>query len=102
MTKPFKKIAVIGTGTLGAQIAMLASNAGYSVTIFDQQAGAFEAMMAKLQADLEAKQVDPFIPLDRWPACPSVARCTVETLSFRGIVQQAPNRPVPPPGPECP
>jgi 3-hydroxyacyl-CoA dehydrogenase len=62
MTKPFKKIAVVGTGTLGAQIAMLASNAGYSVTIFDRQVGAFDAMMEKLHADLKAKQVEPFIP----------------------------------------
>ena len=69
MTKPFKKIAVVGTGTLGAQIAMLASHAGYSVTIFDQQVGAFDAMMEKLHADLKAKQAEPFISLDRWPAC---------------------------------
>lgn len=69
MTKPFKKIAVIGTGTLGAQIAMLASNAGYSVTVFDQQAGAFDAMIQKLDDDIKAKQIEPFIPFDRWPAC---------------------------------
>ena len=69
MTKPFKKIAVVGTGTLGAQIAMLASNADYSVTIFDQQADAFDAMMEKLHADITAKQIEPFIPFDRWPAC---------------------------------
>jgi 3-hydroxybutyryl-CoA dehydrogenase len=69
MTESFNKIAVVGTGTLGAQIAMLASNAGYRVTIFDQQTGAFNQMMAKLQADLKAKKVEPFIPFDRWPAC---------------------------------
>jgi len=69
MTKPFKKIAVVGTGTLGAQIAMLASNAGYSVIVFDQQAGAFDAMMEKLDADIRTKQIEPFIPFDRWPAC---------------------------------
>jgi 3-hydroxybutyryl-CoA dehydrogenase len=69
MTKPFNTIAVVGTGTLGAQIAMLASNAGYNVTIFDQQAGAFDAMMDKLQADLKTKQVEPFIPFEQWPAC---------------------------------
>ena len=69
MTKPFKKIAVVGTGTLGAQIAMMASNAGYSVIVFDQQAGAFDAMMEKLHADITAKQIEPFIPFDRWPVC---------------------------------
>jgi 3-hydroxybutyryl-CoA dehydrogenase len=69
MAKPFKKIAVIGTGTLGAQIALLASDSGYQVTVFDQQAGAFDAMMEKLNADMTAKQIEPFIPFDRWPAC---------------------------------
>jgi len=65
MTKPFKKIAVIGTGTLGAQIAMLASNAGYQITVFDQQPGAFDAMLEKLKADMTARQIEPFIPYDR-------------------------------------
>ncbi len=69
MSKPFKKIAVIGTGTLGAQIAMLASYAGYRVTVFDQQAGAFDAMLEKLKADMTARQIEPFIPYDRWPVC---------------------------------
>ena len=69
MTKPFKKIAVVGTGTLGAQIAMLASNAGCSVTVYDQQTGAFDAMMEKLHADLKSKKIEPFIPFDCWPAC---------------------------------
>jgi 3-hydroxyacyl-CoA dehydrogenase len=69
MTKPFKKIAVIGTGTLGAQIAMLASNAGYQITVFDQQPGAFDAMLEKLKADMTARQIEPFIPYDRWPVC---------------------------------
>jgi 3-hydroxybutyryl-CoA dehydrogenase len=69
MTEPFKKITVVGTGTLGAQIALLASNAGYNVTIFDPKPAAFNDMMTKLQADIEAKQIEPFIPFDRWPAC---------------------------------
>ena len=69
MTKPFKKIAVIGTGTLGAQIAMLASNAGYQITVFDQQPGAFDAMLEKLNADMTTRQIEPFIPYDRWPVC---------------------------------
>jgi 3-hydroxyacyl-CoA dehydrogenase len=69
MTKPFKKIAVVGTGTLGAQIAMLASHAGYSVTIFDRQTGAFDTMIEKLHTELTDKQGEPFIPFDQWPAC---------------------------------
>jgi 3-hydroxybutyryl-CoA dehydrogenase len=69
MSKPFERIAVVGTGTLGAQIALLASNAGYRVTIFDQRAGAFAEMINKLHTDLQTKGVDPFIPYDRWEKC---------------------------------
>jgi len=69
MTETFKKITVVGTGTLGFQIAMLASNADYDVTIFDQQTGAFDDMLAKQLADMKAKEIDPFISFDRWPAC---------------------------------
>jgi 3-hydroxybutyryl-CoA dehydrogenase len=69
MTKPFQRVAVIGTGTLGAQIAMLASNAGYSVNVFDRQSGAFDQMIQKLQADMKAKKVNPFIAYDQWDVC---------------------------------
>ena len=69
MTETFKKITVVGTGTLGFQIAMLASNAGYDVTIFDQKPGAFDDMLAKQLADMKAKEIDPFISFDRWPVC---------------------------------
>ena len=35
MKKPFKKVAVVGTGILGTQIAMLAANVGYKVKVYD-------------------------------------------------------------------
>lgn len=69
MPKPFKKITVVGSGTLGAQIAMLAANAGCDVAVFDQQTGAFDEMINKLQQDLRAKQIEPLIPFDHWETC---------------------------------
>jgi len=69
MGKPFQRVAVVGTGTLGAQIALLSANAGYTVTVFDKQPGAFDQMIQKLQTDLKAKQIDPFIAYDRWDGC---------------------------------
>jgi 3-hydroxybutyryl-CoA dehydrogenase len=69
MAKPFKQIAIVGTGTLGVQIGLLAANAGYRVNVFDQQPEAFDKMIQKLQTDLQTKQVDPFIAFDRWEAC---------------------------------
>ena len=35
MNKPFERIAVVGAGLLGTQIAMLSVYAGYKVIAFD-------------------------------------------------------------------
>ena len=69
MTKPFHQISVVGCGTLGVQIALLAASADYQVNVFDQQPQAFDNMYQKLLADLQAKQVDPFIAYDKWDEC---------------------------------
>jgi 3-hydroxybutyryl-CoA dehydrogenase len=69
LAKPFQRITVVGTGTLGAQIALLAANAGYSVTVYDQRTGALDEMIQTLDADLRKKKLEPFIPFDRWETC---------------------------------
>jgi 3-hydroxyacyl-CoA dehydrogenase len=51
MANPFKKVAAVGSGTLGAQIAVPAVNAGYDVAVFDQKPGALDEMIRKLQED---------------------------------------------------
>ena len=65
MDKPFEKIAVIGTGTLGTQIALLATNAGYEVTIYDVRKGAFRKTFECLRSDIQKKGIEPLIPWDR-------------------------------------
>ncbi len=65
MDKPFEKIAVIGTGTLGTQIALLAANAGYDVTIYDVREGAFGETFDRLRSSIEAKGITPMIPWER-------------------------------------
>ena len=70
MTKTIeiKKVAVIGAGTLGAQIAMVASKSGYDVTVSDPNAGQFDTTIDKLHADYTEKKLDPSIlPLEKWP-----------------------------------
>ena len=69
MVKPFQRVAIVGTGTLGAQIALLAANAAYQVNVFDQQPEAFNGMIEKLQTDLKAKRVVPLIAYEQWAAC---------------------------------
>jgi 3-hydroxybutyryl-CoA dehydrogenase len=69
MKKPFQKVAVIGTGILGTQIAMLAANVGYKVKVYDPVSGAFDATYNRIHADLKAKKVTPFIPWEKWEKC---------------------------------
>ena len=62
MYKPFGKVTVLGAGTLGSQIALLATNAGYKVTFYDIRKGAFYETVERLHASIEAKGVEPFVP----------------------------------------
>ncbi|MCG6535863.1 MAG: 3-hydroxyacyl-CoA dehydrogenase NAD-binding domain-containing protein [Syntrophales bacterium LBB04] len=66
---PLKKVAVVGTGILGAQIAMIAAHTGYKVKVFDPREGAFKQTYEKIRSDLKAKKVKPIIPWSEWAAC---------------------------------
>ena len=71
MSKKPEKVAVIGAGILGAQIAMMAAHGGYSVKIFDPLKDAFFINYNKIKDDLKSKNVTPFIPWDQWERCKS-------------------------------
>jgi 3-hydroxybutyryl-CoA dehydrogenase len=66
MARPLDRVAVIGAGVLGAQIAMLAANAGYTTKIYDPVEGAFEKTYTKIWNDLKAKGVTPLIAWEKW------------------------------------
>ena len=59
MSRPLDRVATHRAGVLGAQIAMLAANAGYTTKIYDPVAGAFENTYTKIWNDLKAKGVTP-------------------------------------------
>ena len=63
MERPINLLAVLGAGTMGTQIALLAANAGYQVRIFDIQIGAFEQTMKT------SKGIELLIPQEKWPMC---------------------------------
>ena len=63
MDRPLERVAVIGTGTIGTQIAMLAANAGYSVKGYDVREGALDAILETI------KGLDKIIPRENWPEC---------------------------------
>jgi 3-hydroxyacyl-CoA dehydrogenase len=69
MNHKIEKLAVIGTGLLGTQIAMLSAHAGYKVSVYDTREGTFDETYDKLHADFKAKGFDPFIPWDHWDKC---------------------------------
>jgi len=63
MSEDIKKVAVVGTGTLGTQIAMQAANANYQVKIFDVKKGSFERTLQTI------KGLEQVVPTDRWAVC---------------------------------
>jgi 3-hydroxybutyryl-CoA dehydrogenase len=64
--KKIESIAVLGTGTLGAQIALMAVYAGNKVSVYDPRPDALEATLTDFSNDMQAKKVSPFIPYDEW------------------------------------
>jgi 3-hydroxybutyryl-CoA dehydrogenase len=69
-----RRVAVVGTGTLGSQIAMTVARAGYEVTVFDPREGAFEGTLEGIRARLVGRAAPPFIPWERWDACKDAIR----------------------------
>jgi 3-hydroxybutyryl-CoA dehydrogenase len=76
MTRKIKTVAVIGTGLLGTQIAMLSAYAGYKVSVYDTSDDAFDETYEKLYADFKAKGISPFIPWDQWKKCKTAIKFT--------------------------
>ena len=86
MNKPFKHVTVIGTGTLGTQIALLAGNAGYSVTTYDTRKGILGETLARLRSSIETKGIKPFVP---WEQLEKVRDGIQETTNLDEAVQNA-------------
>jgi 3-hydroxybutyryl-CoA dehydrogenase len=66
MRKPVEGVAVVGVGTLGTQIAMLAANAGYRIKTFDLRERALEETLERFR---QTSTMTSLIPLNRWRAC---------------------------------
>ena len=66
MSKPVERVAVVGMGTMGTQIAMLAANAGYRVKAFVIRERAFEETLEHFR---QTNAIESLIPLNQWQAC---------------------------------
>jgi 3-hydroxybutyryl-CoA dehydrogenase len=61
-----KNVTIVGSGILGAQIAMLAANAGYNVKVYDSVEGAFDKAFENRRSELKTKGLTPMIPWEKW------------------------------------
>lgn len=66
---PLERVAVVGSGILGTQIAVVAAHTGYVVKVFDPREGAFTETFERIRTDLRGKGVTPFVPWDAWDRC---------------------------------
>ena len=64
-----EKVAIIGAGTLGTQISMIAVYNDYKVKVYDSKEGAFRENFEKLRSELRSKKIQPIIPWDKWEEC---------------------------------
>jgi 3-hydroxybutyryl-CoA dehydrogenase len=83
---PFDRVAVIGSGVLGTQIAVLAAFSGYEVKVFDAREGAFGRTLEKIQSDLQAKGITPVIPWEKWDPC---AKSVKQVFTLDEAVKEA-------------
>lgn len=86
MKRPFERLAVIGSGTLGSQIAVLAASAGYAVTIFDMREGVFRKTVDHLCSDMRSKGIEPFIS---WKKIDVAKEAVEEASSLEAAVRHA-------------
>jgi len=86
MKRPFERLAVIGSGTLGSQIAVLAASAGYAVTIFDMREGVFRKTVDHLCSDMRSKGIEPFIS---WKKIDVAKDAVEEASSLEAAVRHA-------------
>lgn len=66
MSNKIRKVAVVGTGTLGAQIAMQAARYGYDVSAYDPDEGSFGRVLQNLETLIEASGRRPVLAIEEW------------------------------------
>jgi 3-hydroxybutyryl-CoA dehydrogenase len=66
MEEPIKKVAVVGTGTLGTQIAIQAACYGYDAKAYDQDPGSFPKTLQKIRELIKMRGKGPTLPMEEW------------------------------------
>jgi 3-hydroxybutyryl-CoA dehydrogenase len=66
MESKIKKVAVIGTGTLGTQIAIQCASYGYEVKAYDQNPESFSQTIPKVLRMMKILGKGPTLPVEEW------------------------------------
>jgi 3-hydroxybutyryl-CoA dehydrogenase len=66
MGREIHRVSVVGTGTLGVQIAVLSAHFGYEVTAFDVDKEAFPRTFQSLRTRLEARAEKGILTVEQW------------------------------------
>jgi 3-hydroxybutyryl-CoA dehydrogenase len=64
--KPLQNVAIIGSGTMGTLIALLAAHNGYKVKLYDSNETAFNQTVEKFRKEAKSKNINVFIPINGW------------------------------------
>ena len=66
MEEKIRKVAVVGTGLLGTQIAIQATCFGYEVSAHDPDEGSFNRVQQNLKASMKISGGEPVVPMEEW------------------------------------
>lgn len=66
MSSDIRKVAVVGTGLLGTQIAILAAGFGYEVSVFDTDSGSLGRSVENIRQSLNATGKKPIFAAEEW------------------------------------
>ena len=66
MEEKIRKVAVVGTGLLGTQIAIQAACFGYEVSAHDPDEGSFNRVQQNLKAAMKISGGEPIVPMEDW------------------------------------
>ena len=66
MDDRIRRVAVVGTGTMGAQIAIQAACYGYKVSAYDPTEGSFEEAVERLKVFMQLSGRNPLVSMEEW------------------------------------
>ena len=66
MEEKIRKVAVVGTGLLGTQIAIQATCFGYEVSAHDPDEGSFNRVQQNLKTSMKISGGEPIVPMEDW------------------------------------